>query len=253
MDLLIDFFNNINVELFTVFNGFIAVLFMMIMMKVGGLSGLQSYVYLALVVANIQVLKGTNFIFINEPVPLGTLVYGTISIAISIIVEFYGRKTANKTILMGTIFMSGFTALILVTLGYKPLNEGCFSPELGFLYKNHFLMKELFMPIPAILISGLLAYFISEKALVYFQIFFQKFISSIFIRTYISNIIAAFVDLFVMNFLCWIVLNPNPITMKQLFISYIIASYPFRLLTAAVALPVLKIARHINKKNTTIE
>ena len=174
MELLISFFNSINVELFTIFNGVVAVFFMMSMLRVGGISGLQSYVYLALVVANIQVLKGTNFSFINEPVPLGTLVYGTISIAISIIVEFYGRDAANKTIWMGTIFMSGFTVLILITIGYKPLDNSILSQELGFLYKNHFLMKELFMPIPVILISGLFAYFISEKSLVYIQIFFQK-------------------------------------------------------------------------------
>lgn len=223
---------------------------MMLMLKVGGISGIQSYVYLALVVANIQVLKGTNFSFINEPVPLGTLVYGTISIAISIIVEFYGRDAANKTIWMGTIFMSGFTVLILITIGYKPLDNIGLSKELSFLYRNHFLMKELFMPIPAILISGLLAYFISEKSLVYIQIFFQRFINSIFIRAYLSNIIAAFIDLFTMNFLCWIILNPTPITMKQLFISYIIASYPFRLLTAAISLPVIKIARLINTSHT---
>ncbi len=236
---------NWNPELFTLINGFAAVFLMMLMLRIGGSSGIQAYVYLALIVANIQVLKGTNFFFIDEPVPLGTLVYGTISIALSIITEFYGKDLAKKTIWMGMIFMLGFTSMMLITIDYRPLNPTSISPEMNFLYENHSLMKSLFTPMPAILVSGLLAYLISERALVYLQISFQHFIRSVVARTYLTNSIAALLDLFIMNFLCWIVFNPNPITIKQLFISYIISSYPFRLLTASIAIPVIKLAKRI--------
>lgn len=221
MNWLIIFLQSINIELFSVINFVFYLASLLILFFVGNLGGIQSFIYLSLIVANIQVLKGSNFFFTNEPVALGTIMYGMVSIGLSIITEFYGQKTAKKTITIGLIFMISFSIFMILTIGHKPIDH--YDDELKFLYDNHVAMTQLFMPMPIILISSLIAYFISERSLVFIQsgvrkIFYNKFDN---LRIYIANSISAFIDLFVMNYFCWILFSSNPITMKQMFISYI--------------------------------
>ena len=59
---------------------------------------------------------------------------------------------------------------------------------------------------------------------------------------------AAFVDLLIMNYLVWYVFAESSMTIGQIFISYIISAYPFRILTAAISIPTLIIARKLWKK-----
>ena len=245
MDQLIIFFQYINIELFSLINFGFYLAALLMMLAVGGLNGLQSFVYLALIVANIQVLKGSKFFFIDEPVALGTIMYGMISITVSIITELYGQQAAKKTITLGLIFMISFSIFMILTIGHKPIDY--YDDELKFLYENHFAMKQLFMPMPIILISSLIAYFISERGLVFIQIAMKKIFNDKFdnLGIYIANAISAFIDLVVMNYCCWILFSSNPITMKQMFFSYVIASYPFRFLTATLAIPSIYLARKV--------
>jgi uncharacterized integral membrane protein (TIGR00697 family) len=248
MNQFISLLQNINIELFSVINFAFYLLSLLIFLTIGGLNGLQGFVYLSLIVANIQILKGSNFFFTPEPVALGTIMYGMISIALSIITEFYGQKAAKKTINLGLIFMISFSIFMILTIGHKPIDH--FDNELKFLHDNHFAMKQLFLPMPIILISSLIAYFISERGLVFIQIALRKIFHNRFdnLRIYLANAISAFLDLFIMNYLCWIAFSSNPITMKQMFISYIFSSYPFRFFTSTLAIPSIYLARMIFKK-----
>jgi uncharacterized integral membrane protein (TIGR00697 family) len=253
MDYIIVFLQSINIEFFTLINSVIYLFILLLMFRIGGLNGLQSFTYLSLIVANIQVLKGANFFFTNEPVALGTIMYGMISIALSIITEFYGQKKAKKTITLGLIFMISFTIFMILTVGHKPLEN--YDDELKFLYDNHFAMKQLFMPMPVILFSSLIAYFISERGLVFIQTATKKVFNNKFdnVRIYIANAISAFIDLFIMNYCAWILFSSNPITLKQLFVSYIISSYPFRFFTTALSIPSIFFARKIFKNNKLLQ
>ena len=248
MEQLITFFHSLNIEFFSVINFAFYLIALLSMLAIGGLNGLQGFVYLSLIVANIQVLKGSNFFFTSEPVALGTIMYGMISIALSIITEFYGQKAAKKTITLGLIFMIFFSAFMILTIGHKPIEN--YDDELKFLYDNHFAMKQLFLPMPIILISSLIAYFISERGLVFIQIGVKKVFNNRFdnLRIYIANAVSAFLDLFIMNYCCWILFSSNPITMKQMFISYILSSYPFRFFTATLAVPSIYLARIVARK-----
>ena len=246
METVVNFLNTINTELFTGINAVVLIILLLMMLRAFGVAGLQAYVYLALSVANIQVMRGANFSFFDDPVPLGTLTYGTVSIALSIMTELYGIEIAKKTIWIGMFFMAAFTISMVLTMGYAPLKVNGMPDSLMFLYDNQFIIKKLFLPMPSIFIASSVAYFFSERCLVYVQNMLEKIVKSIQIRSYSANMIASLVDLFLMNFLAWVVLNPNPITMRQLFISYIFASYPFRLFTALVAIPAIKVALKIS-------
>lgn len=245
MERLIIFFHSLNIEFFSFMNFIFYLAVMLMMLVIGGLNGLQGFVYLSLIVANIQVLKASNFFFTSEPVALGTIMYGMVSIALSIITEFYGQNEAKKTINIGLIFMIGFSIFMVLTIGHRPIEV--YDSELKFLHDNHFAMKQLFLPMPIILISSLIAYFLSERGLIFIQIALKKIFRHRFdsLRIYIANSISAFIDLFIMNYCCWILFSDSPITMKQMFVSYIFSSYPFRFFTATLAIPSMYLARKI--------
>ena len=59
------------------------------------------YTVLAIIVANIQVLKIVNFPFFENPIALGTILFSTTFLTTDILTEYYGVKSARKNILIG--------------------------------------------------------------------------------------------------------------------------------------------------------
>ncbi len=179
------------------------------------------------------------------------MTYGTISIAISIITEFFGLKEARKAIFFGFLSNIIFNIIIFITIFYKPLDALVQPNDLKFLADNHKNMESIFLIMPSILISSLAAYFISESATAFLQSFLKRLFKSKFllIRTYLANIIGSFIDLLIMNYLAWFVLNPNPISLKQILFSYIFAAYPFRIFSSIMSFPIMFFAKIIMKNN----
>lgn len=245
-----NFCNQINPDLFTLLSVFVIIGMLLFSFKVAQVEGLYIYITVALIACNIQVLKGTNFFFSKEPIPLGTLTYGTISIGVAIISEFFGLDKAKKTVLLGFMASVIFTIFMIITIGYRPLLASCINDETKFLLDNHQHILALFSPMPVIFISSLVAYLTSEYSTAFLQHYFKKLFKERFlsIRTYIANTIGALIDLVVMNFLAWMILNPNPLGAKQILISYILAAYPFRLLSGILSIPTIKIAKYLIKK-----
>jgi uncharacterized integral membrane protein (TIGR00697 family) len=213
--------------------------------------GLLTYIIVSFIACNIQVMKASIFFFSNEPIPLGTLTYGTISIAIAIVSEFFGFKEAKRIIFLGFLANIIFNFIIITTLGYKPIDPSNLEPELKFLGENHENMMSIFMIMPSILIASLTAYFSSEYITAFLQSFLKKICQSRFLmlRTYAANTIGAFTDLMIMNYLAWFFLNPSPLGLKQIFFSYVLAAYPFRLFSGLISIPVMFFARLIMKND----
>lgn len=247
---LITFFNQISPDLLTFFSAIILSFIILFGLKIFGKSGLQTYICVAFIACNIQVMKGSFFFFLKDPIPLGTLTYGTISIGIAIISEFFGFKEAKKTIFLGFFANIIFNIIIFITLAYRPINPEILSDDLKFLGENHEKMMSIFFIMPSILVSSLAAYVLSEWITAFLQSFFKRISNSRFLifRTYFANTIGAFIDLLIMNYLAWLVLNPNPIDPRQIFISYILAAYPFRLFSGLLSIPVMFFAKILMKK-----
>ena len=87
-------YNSISIEYtwitFLIFS-FISVL---IFLKIFGEVGLYIYTVVAVIVANIQVLKLVKFSFFIDPVALGTILFASTFLCTDILTEFYG--TNNK-------------------------------------------------------------------------------------------------------------------------------------------------------------
>ena len=92
----------INVWLILLILSFFSIL---IFLKLFGEIGIYIYSIIAIIVANIQVLKIVDFPFFENPIALGTVLFSSTFLCTDILTEYYGSKSARKNILLS---FSGF-------------------------------------------------------------------------------------------------------------------------------------------------
>jgi uncharacterized integral membrane protein (TIGR00697 family) len=215
--------------------------------KLWQISGLYVYIVIAMIVANLQVLKATMFIGYAEPVVLGTIVYSTSFLASDAINEFYGPDAARRGVWIS--FASSFLmlALMLLTLGYAPLNVDQTSEYFRF-NEAHNALKLIFTPIPAIFAASLIAYATSQFTDIFIFTKIKEFTGDkyVWMRVFFSVLIAALIDAIVFNVLAWRIFNPKPIPWNILFYSYILGNYIIQIIIAAFNVPVFYILKKIN-------
>ena len=95
-------FNNISIE-FTWFI-FLVIVFssILIFLKFFGEVGLYVYTSIAVIAANIQVLKIVKFPFFSDPIALGTILFASTFLCTDILSEYYGvNKKSIEIIIKG--------------------------------------------------------------------------------------------------------------------------------------------------------
>ena len=70
-------------------------------LKFFGKTGIYVYVALAIILANIQVLKVIEFPFFPEPMALGTILFISIFLCTDILNEYFDKRSATKCIYLG--------------------------------------------------------------------------------------------------------------------------------------------------------
>lgn len=123
--------------------------------KVFKLLGLYMYVVIGIIVANIQVLKAVYIYSIENPIPLGGVVFASLFLVSDIITEIYGKKEADRSVWIGFASYLVFSLMMIFTVGLKPLDQGA---NYGVFRDTHDAMQLLFTPSLAILVSSLVAY-----------------------------------------------------------------------------------------------
>lgn len=205
-----------------------------------GKTGLYIYAALAVVVSNIQVLKGVTFPYFNEPVALGSVLFMSLFLCSDILNEFYGKKAALKSVNIGFMSYLFVTCIMMLTIGYKPL-----SNEHGLLGEAHNHIEALFMPAPAILISSLIAYYVSQ----YIDVFlFRKIYEKterrhLWLRTLASTTTALLVDNTLFSLLAWYVFAPTPYDMETILWTYIVGTSILRIILTLGYLPMMYLAQ----------
>ena len=204
--------------------------FILLMFRKFKSTGLIVYNALAIIMANIQILKTTTIL--SMQIALGTIAFATIYIATEILTEHYGKAEAKRCIYIGFIAQIIFTITMIITISYQPSSPN--DPI------NKSLI-EIFTPAPRLAISSLLAYLASQIAdIMCFaklkQITNQKML---WLRSNVANIAATTTDTIVFNSLVWIVLNPTPLSLKQVFFIYMLPGFVARIFIGLVATPVL--------------
>ncbi len=137
-------------EALAIISGLAIFLGIILFYRLFGKAGLFIWMGMALIVANIQVMKTISvFGFVTA---MGNLIYGTTFLCTDILTENHGKKEAAKAVVIGFAVMLFFTALMQLTLFFVPDSTDTLSPAL----------QQIFGILPRITLASLAAYLISQ-------------------------------------------------------------------------------------------
>ncbi len=231
-------------EVIGILSFFFCIASIFILFKYFGEHGLVLYGVIALLVANIQVLKAAQYSFYQEPIVLGTLAFSTTFLVMDILTEWYGPQAARRALWLsfsGCVLLIGF---MFLTLSVRPLTLSDQSPYLHF-NQAHEAIGVLFSPTPAIFAASLISYVISQYTDIGIYQWVKKLTHSqtLWLRTSLSNIVASAVDTLIFSLLAWVVFAPIPLDFHTVLYSYILGTYGFRLVVLLMNTPVMYLFR----------
>ncbi|OGQ99368.1 MAG: hypothetical protein A2284_09705 [Deltaproteobacteria bacterium RIFOXYA12_FULL_61_11] len=218
-----------------------------------GAAGLQVYVCLGVIAANLQVLKVVKFTLFEHPVALGTVVFASTYLCTDILAEFYGRKEASKAVWLGFASLLVFDLLMLLTLGFRPLSQAEAPPGLSWALGVHDHLAALFLPAPALLVAGMTAYLCSQHHDVWLYQVLQRMTGGrhLWLRNNLSTMLSALLDNTIFSVLAWVVLAPEPVGVDALVFTYILGTWYLRVLVAALDTPFVYLARWLYSRQAT--
>lgn len=221
----------------------------LLFLRLFGVAGLWVYSAVAVIAANIQVLKVVQFSVFEEPVALGTVVIASGFLCTDILAEYYGAAQARRAVWLGFAGYALMTALMLLGLAFRPLESG--SPigvvggEQGWTVENHEHMAALFTPAPALLVAGMVAYLCSQFHDVWIYEGIRRLTKGhcLWLRNTASTALSALLDSVVFSVLAWRVFAVEPLSWDTVFSTYILGTYGLRLAVAVLDTPILYWAR----------
>ena len=219
--------------------------FLIILHRLFGQGGVYVYIVVAILGANIQVLKTVKFSVYPSPVALGTILFSSTYLATDILVERYGAAAARRGVILGFLSYIFFTGAMLLTLAYAPLTPEQAGESMAGALPFHHHIEALFLPSPALLVAGMAAYLVSQFNDVWI---FQRVRRAtggrfLWLRSNVSTGVAALIDNTVFSVLAWIVLAPQPLPFRTVLITYILGTYWLRLAISVLDTPFLYLAR----------
>ena len=259
---IINLISNQNTEVVWFIMLILCFLSILVFLRLFGYVGLYVYSAIAIIAANIQVLKQANFNFfssINEkiipfyepsPIALGTILFASTFLCTDILSEYYGKEKARKNVLIGFCSFFLMTILMLVTIGIQPAEDEWVS-----------MVQEslaiLFTPMTSIFVASMIAYLISQ----YFDIWFFSYLKTVssnkllWLRNNVSTAVSSLIDNTIFSIFVWIILNPNPLPLSDVVMTFILGVYLLRVFIAILDTPFIYLARYFipKEKNSSPE
>ena len=259
---IINLISNQNTEVVWFIMLILCFLLILVFLRLFGYVGLYVYSAIAIIAANIQVLKQANFNFfssINEkiipfyepsPIALGTILFASTFLCTDILSEYYGKEKARKNVLIGFCSFFLMTILMLVTIGIQPAEDEWVS-----------MVQEslaiIFTPMTSIFVASMIAYLISQ----YFDIWFFSYLKTIssnkllWLRNNVSTAVSSLIDNTIFSIFAWIILNPNPFPLSDVIMTFILGVYLLRVFIALLDTPFIYLARYFipKEKNSSPE
>ena len=247
------FLNTIPIEITWIVFLFLCLSIIMILLKIFGEIGLYIYTIVAIIVANIQVLKIVKFSFFAEPVALGTILFASIFLCTDILAEYYGGNSARKNILISFLGFLSMTIFMLFTIGFKPLDEITAGDNYAWALTLQDNLLGVFMPFPIFFLASMIAYLFSQ----FFDIWFFEKISEftnkkfLWFRNNFSTIVSSLIDNTIFSVFAWIIFNPNPLDFNTVLFTFILGTYFLRIFIALFDTPFIYLAKYFlpNKHN----
>jgi len=210
--------------------------FLMILLffRILGKTGLYVWIPIAIIITNIQVLKLVDLFTIAAT--LGNVVYATSFLVTDILSELYGKKSAQKGVLIG--FMSLFTSTLLLqfALWFTPGAEDWAQPH----------MQALFGLLPRISLASLTAFGISQFHDVWAYHFWKNKKPGtrfIWLRNNASTMISQLLDSLIFTAIAFLGEFPFPV-LVEIFLS----TYLLKWIVSAADTPFIYWAVRMKKK-----
>ena len=244
-DGFIEIFNSTSIEI----TWFLFLIFcftsILILLKFFGEVGIYIYTVIAIIVANIQILKIVKFPFFDEPVALGTILFASTFLCTDILTEYYGVKSAKKNILLGFTGFLLMTIFMLFTIGFKPLNEITSGDNYVWAFPIQDNLLAVFMPFPIFFAASMIAYLSSQFFDVWFFEKISKFTNKKFLwlRNNFSTTVSSLIDNTIFSVFAWIIFNPNPLDFNTVVFTYILGTYALRIFIALLDTPIIYLAK----------
>lgn len=218
----------------------------LIMARLFGEMGLVAYIVVAILGANIQVLKPVQFNVFVDPVALGTVLFASTYLATDILAEHYGRAAARRGVLIGFATFLFWTILMVLTLGFAPLTEAQAGEGLAWALGMNDAMTTLFTPVPALFVAGMAAYLISQYHDIWLYGLLRRLTAGrhLWLRNNASTWISALIDNTVFSVLAWVVFAPEPLGFSTLVFTYILGTYLLRVAVALLDTPFVYLSRY---------
>ena len=226
-------------------------LVILIFLKIFGEVGMYIYTVIAIICANIQVLKIVDFPFFNNPIALGTILFSSTYLTTDILTEYFGTKSARKNILLGFFGFLLMTIFMLFTLGFTPLDKSAAGEEYIWALSIQDNLIGIFLPFPSFFIASMIAYLSSQ----YFDVWFYEKISKftkkrfIWLRNNLSTMTSGLLDNTIFSIFAWIILNPNPLDFNTVLFTFILGTYVLRIVIALLDTPFIYLAKYFKPNN----
>lgn len=212
------------------------------MMRFFQQSGLYVFISVAVIAANIQVIKPVFFPFFEAPIPLGTTLISATYLACDILAEYYGSEDARRGVFIAFSASLMFIVFMMITLWFKPLGV---SDAARFNLMESLAAQPalitLFSPQPLLLLSSLSSFLLSQLFDVSIFMHIRRLTAKrwLWLRSLVSTWLSALLDSFVFNVLAFRLLALHPVDWHTLIFGFIPGTYAVRMLVSFLDTPMI--------------
>jgi queuosine precursor transporter len=242
---LVDFLNGVPPALLLVGQMLFCFSAILALARLFGQSGLYIYIIVAIIGANVEVLKAVQFPFYEHPVAMGTILFSSTYLATDILTEHYGRDAARRGIYLSFAGYLLFTLMMMLTLGFRPMTAQQAGEDMAWALPTQDHLSALFLPAPALFASGMASYLASQLCDVWI---YQKIRGAtgqkhLWLRNNGSTLVSALIDNTVFSVLAWRVFAENPVDWHALVFTYILGTYLMRVASSLLDTPFMYLSR----------
>jgi len=199
-----------------------------------GKVGLYAWIGVAIIIANIQVLKTVELFTLVAT--LGNIIYGTTFLTTDILSEVYGKSEARKAVFIGFFCMISMTVIMWICLK--------FIPDISDFAQSS--LETIFEIMPRVALGSLVAYIVSQMHDVWAFAFWKKIFSKshhLWIRNNLSTMVSQLIDSVIFCTIALLGLYEISVWLQILLTTYVL-----KLIVAAADTPFIYIARKIYYK-----
>ncbi len=199
-----------------------------------GRTGLYAWVPIAVIIANIQVLKTIELFGVTSS--LGNIVYATSFLATDILSENHGKKDAAKAVGIGFIALASLTIFMNIALVFEPASVDFAQDS----------MATLFSLLPRIALASFVAYGISQMHDVWAYAFMKSRRPGtrwIWLRNNLSTMVSQAIDSLIFVTIAFAGIMP-----ANEFWQIVVSTYVLKWIVAAADTPLVYLAAGWKKK-----